>query len=289
MSKDWSGYNDTLVREVSFFFSRRVLDSLRRFDVEGRGVGRPPYPNSLIILLALIRSYFKLPYRQTEGLAETFSKVWSIEVPDYSTLNRRVRRLTIPIDLDASKSVYELAIDSTGYKVSNRGDWVREKWKRRRGYVKLHIAVDVKSKKIVSLEVTDESVGDSKEFKPLVEQASERGAVAKVYADTAYDARANFNLLYFLKAEAAIKPRKNSSRKAKGSYLRAKTVRAFLLNSKAWKDSVGYGLRWMVETCNSTMKRCLGEFIRAIDPLHIIQEMKTKCLTYNLLTEWRTV
>jgi hypothetical protein len=29
---------------------------------------------------------------------------------------------------------------------------VREKWKRRRGYVKLHIAVDVKPKKIVSVE-----------------------------------------------------------------------------------------------------------------------------------------
>jgi hypothetical protein len=44
---------------------------------------------------------------------------------------------------------------------------VREKWKRRRGYVNLHIAVDVKSSNIVSLEVTDESIGDSKEFKPL--------------------------------------------------------------------------------------------------------------------------
>ena len=289
MSRDWSGYNDALVREVSFFFSRRVLDSLKKFDVEGRRVGRPPYPNRLIIFLALIRSYFRLPYRQTEGLAETFSKVWSIEVPDYSTLNRRVRKLTIPIDLDASKSVYELSIDSTGYKVSNRGDWMREKWKRRRGYVKLHIAVDVKSKKIISLEVTDESVGDSKEFKPLVEKASEKGAIAKVYADTAYDSRVNFNPLHSLKAEAAIKPRKNSSCKARGSYLRAKTVRAFLSNPKAWKDSVGYGLRWMGETCNSTMKRTLGEFIRAIDPVHIIQEMRTKCLTYNLLTGWRTV
>lgn len=289
MSRNWSSYNDALVREVSFLFSRRVLDSLRRFDVEGRRVGRPPYPNSLIILLALIRSYFKLPYRQTEGLAEMLSRVWAIDVPDYSTLNRRVRRLTVPLDLDASSSSYELSIDSTGYKVSNRGDWMREKWNRRRGYVKLHIAVDVKSKKIVSLKVTDESVGDSKEFKPLVEKASERGAITKVYADSAYDSRANFNLLHSINAQAAIKPRKNASCKARGSYLRAKTVRAFLSNPKAWKDSVSYGLRWMAETCNSTMKRTLGEFIRAIDPIHIIQEMKTKCLTYNILTAWRTV
>ena len=62
---------------------------------------------------------------------------------------------------------------------------MREKWNRRRGFVKLHIAVDVKSKKIVSLKVTDESVGDSKEFKPLLEKASERGAITKVYADSA--------------------------------------------------------------------------------------------------------
>ena len=289
MLRDWSRYNDALVREVSFFFSRRVLDSLKKFDVEGRKVGRPPYPNSLIILLALIRSYFKLPYRQTEGLAKMLSKVWRIDVPDYSTLNRRVRKLTIPIDIDSSSTLYELSIDSTGYKVSNRGGWVREKWKRRRGYVKLHIAVDVKSKKIVSFEVTDESVGDSKEFKPLIEKASEKGAIVKVYADTAYDSRANFNLLHSLRAEAAIKPRKNSSRKARGSYLRAKTARAFLPNPKAWKDSVGYGLRWMAEACNSTMKRSLGEFIRAIDHIHILQEMKTKYLTYNLLTAWRTV
>jgi len=137
-----------------------------------------------------------------------------VKVPDYSTLNRRVRSLTIPVDLDGSSSVYELAVDSTGYKVSNRGDWVREKWKRRRGYVKLHIAVDVKSKKIVSLEVTDESIGDFKEFKPLIEKASERGVVAKVYADTTYNSRANFNPLQTIKAEAAIKPRKNSSTKA---------------------------------------------------------------------------
>jgi len=103
-----------------------------------------------------------------------------IKVPDYSTINRRIRNLTVPIDIvvdddvvdesnnnnnNNNNNIYELAIDSTGYKVTNRGDWIREKWgkdKRRKGYVKLHIAVDVRSKKIISLEVTDESITDSK-------------------------------------------------------------------------------------------------------------------------------
>jgi len=43
--------------------------------------------------------------------------IWSIDVPDHSTLNRRIRKLTIPVDIDASSRVYELAIDSTGYRV----------------------------------------------------------------------------------------------------------------------------------------------------------------------------
>ncbi len=78
MVRDWVCYNDVLVWEVSFFFSRRLLDSLRRFDVGGGRVGRPLYPNSLIIFLALIRAYFRLPYRQTEGLARMLSKVLDI-------------------------------------------------------------------------------------------------------------------------------------------------------------------------------------------------------------------
>ena len=290
MSKrDWSAYNGALVREGSFFLSGKVLDSLRKFDVQTRRkVGRPPYPNSLIILLALIRTYFKLPYRQTEGMAKDVLSKLNVTIPSYATIDRRVRELTIPLELDPSSSSFELAIDSTGYKVSNRGDWMREKWKRKRGYVKLHVAVDVKTKKVITLEVTDESVGDNKKFQPLLERASSKARVEKVYADTAYDTRANFNLLNAMNAEAAIKPRKNASGKTRGSYLRAKVVRAFLPDQEAWKRSVSYGTRWMVETCNSTMKRCLGEFVRAIDRWQIVQEMRTKCLTYNLLTAWRS-
>ncbi len=67
MPEDCSSYNDALVSEVSYFFTRNVLDALKAFDVESKGkVGRPPYPNSIIILLALIRVYFKLPYLSTD-------------------------------------------------------------------------------------------------------------------------------------------------------------------------------------------------------------------------------
>ena len=175
MPRDWASYNDALVNEVTFIFSRKLLDMFKVFDVEGKRIGRPPYPNSLIIFLAIIRAYFNLPYRQTEGIAKLLLPKLGIKVPDHSTIHRRIRKLSIPIDIDTSGKVFELAIDSTGYKVTNRGEWMRHKWKRRRGYVKLHIAVDVRSKKVIALEVTDERVGDNRKFKDLVKNACKKG------------------------------------------------------------------------------------------------------------------
>jgi Transposase DDE domain len=54
-----------------------------------------------------------------------------------------------------------IAIDSTGIKVTNRGQWLRDRWNiRKKGYLKIHIAANVKTKEILSLEVTDEKVHD---------------------------------------------------------------------------------------------------------------------------------
>ena len=65
-----------------------------------------------------------------------------------------------------------IAIDSTGIKVTNRGQWMKDKWNvRTKGYLKIHIAVDVKTKKILSMKVTDEHVHDSsKELHELVDK-----------------------------------------------------------------------------------------------------------------------
>lgn len=52
-----------------------------------------------------------------------------------------------------------IALDSTGIKVANRREWIRHKWHVRKGYLKLHhVAVDIRQKRIVSLEVTSEEV-----------------------------------------------------------------------------------------------------------------------------------
>ena len=117
---------------------------------------------------------FILPYRQTEGIAQGHAKGKVPSIPDYTTINRRINRLDIKIKEDKSKEFEDdyivIAIDSTGIKVTNRGQWMREKWNvRKKGYLKIHIAINVKTKKILSMKVTDEHVHDSKALPELVE------------------------------------------------------------------------------------------------------------------------
>jgi hypothetical protein len=108
------------------------------------------YPDSFIKLLGYMRAYFHLPYRQTEGVVREHASNTLPSIPDYySNINRRINRLDIKIDDDANKSSlhddhFVIAIDCTGIKVSNRGEWIRHKWNVKRGYLKIHLAVDIK-------------------------------------------------------------------------------------------------------------------------------------------------
>jgi hypothetical protein len=68
------------------------------------------------------------------------------------------------VDLAASVALDKdvtIAVDSSGIKVSNRGEWIHKKWKVKRGFIKVHIAVDTKTKQILAIEVTKEDVGET--------------------------------------------------------------------------------------------------------------------------------
>jgi hypothetical protein len=71
-----------------------------------------------------------------------------------------------------------------------------------------------------------------------VTSANERvKKIGRVFGDTAYDSRANFNHAGTIGAEPVIKPRANSSGKSKGSYLRGKIAKEFNKDPKGWKEN----------------------------------------------------
>ena len=187
-------------------------------------------------------------------------------------------------DLAGSMEEVVLALDASGIKVSNRGEWMRHKWKVRRGFLKIHIAVDVKSKRILAMEITKEHVADGRRLKSLVKEASKHVKVTKAIGDGGYDSKTNFQYLAMKGIEPVIKVRKNSSSKAGGCMPRKRVAQEYLRDPDIWKRKHGYGQRWMVETVFSTFKRLFGEYASSIRFRYTVREMMLKASLYNLFT-----
>ena len=148
---------------------------------EGK-VGAPyQYADALVMMAAALRSALGVKYRQLEGMVGRMAG--RSNTPAYSQLYKRITKLDADISRGSGgvvtvsdrKSRRILALDASGLKQHNRGEWMRAKWKKRRGFVKMHILVDTETMKILALEVTDDSVGDSAMFGELLGQVAGAG------------------------------------------------------------------------------------------------------------------
>ena len=95
---------------------------------------------------------------------------------------------------------------------------MRDKWhiKNKKGCLKIHVAVNVKTKKILSMEVTDEHVHDSKALQELVDGVipdnMTSSTIGKLFAeDGAYERSNIFRYLSDNGILSCIKVGKNSN------------------------------------------------------------------------------
>jgi hypothetical protein len=202
-------------------------------------------------------------------------------VPDYTAIHKRINKLDIRKNPNITGSIV-LAVDSTGIKVTNRGDWMRHKWDHtRRGFLKIHVGVDVSTKQILALKITDERSHDSKHLSYLVRESSKHGKITKLFGDGAYDSREIFSHLNNKGIVAAIRVRKNSIPKSRGCYSQKMTVISQTADYSKWSASVSYGSRWIVESIFSAIKRMFGKEVRSKKRRNIIQELTLKTSLYN--------
>lgn len=292
---NWPNYNQSLVKRGEILLGFGVIDNWDKElkEMNRDKVGEPfHYPNTFLLLLGYAKVYFHLPYRQTEGIAQGHAKGKVPSIPDFTTISRRINGLGIKIN-DNKSNEFEadyivISIDSTGIKVTNRGQWMRDKWNtRKKGYLKIHIAVDVKSKKILSMKVTDEHAHDCKALPELVENViksndTTAAAVGKLFADGAYDNNDVFRCASDNGVYPCIKVRKNAEVRLKtGHTLRNLSVLAQRNGLQRWKDSVRYGERWIAETVFSCIKRTFGEYVYSVRLENMVKEMMLKASLYN--------
>ena len=169
------------------------------------------------------------------------------------------------VDLDqsliGSSSPVTIAVDSSGIKVRDGGDWMRHVWKvKKRGNLRIHFAVDIRTKQVVSMDVTSERVPDGKRLRRLVNGAEESVRVRRVLADGAYDSKVNFNLLADKHIKPVIRVSKGSVPRSRGSMARKEAVvERLAFRPRSWSRIHRFGHRWRVEGVFSCIKRIFGE------------------------------
>ncbi|MCX8075856.1 MAG: transposase, partial [Aquificaceae bacterium] len=107
---------------------------------------------------SLFKYALRLPYRQTEGFVRTLFRQMgiSIELPNFRTIHYRHKREEfhfdhLPDDPKDLPQGFVIVLDSTGMK------WLSKKHgnKRKKGWIKVHVAIDISSSRVLDMKVTD--------------------------------------------------------------------------------------------------------------------------------------
>lgn len=201
-------------------------------------------------------------------------------VPNFSTVCRRQKDLSVELRYRRSAAPLDLLVDSTGIKFLGEGEWKRKKHgaEFRRQWRKVHLDIDASTLEIRAIEVTDNAIADAPMLPHLLQQIPPDEAIASVGGDGAYDTQACHAAIALRGAMAIIPPRKNArvwKGNQTGASIRNEAVRACQrLGRRIWKQWSGYHRRSLVETKMNCFKR-LGErvmartFERQVVELHI--------------------
>lgn len=286
-NRNWPEYNEELVLRGVFYirpiFLARWNSELKQMNA-GK-VGQPYlYPESMIESLAVLHCK-SFDYRALEGMMRVLSESnYDFPVIDYSQICRRVNNLEV--DFSTNEENLIVAVDGSGEKVGNRGDWIRHKWKVQRGWIKVVIMGSKNKKgkkKIIGIRIGNEDLDERKAARGMIRKNHK--IIDKTIMDGLHDCRDTFNVCEEYGIPTAIKIRKNANTKTKNSPRRKEEVIIYKsMPHEEWVREKGYGERWpLSEGIFSADKRIFGEEVSAKEKRNMYHEVRLKFWAYNQL------
>lgn len=290
-NRNWKEYNEELVLRGVYYINPEFLylwnDEIKKMNA-GK-VGEPYlYPESMIKFLAVLHCKGN-DFRTLEGIMRGIRDISPYRFPviDYSQICRRFNKLEISFEVmeeDLSKYL-EVGIDGSGEKSTKRGGWMREKWKVKKGWIKV-IIMGVKGKKgkyVMDIQVGTEILDERKVGMNMVKRNQKH--IGVLYEDGLHDTKKNFELCKKYDIATAIKIRENASLTTRGGSARKQEVLIYKsMPYEEWSREKHYGQRWpLTEGIFSGCKRIMGEYVSATKKKNMYHEVKVKFWAYNQL------
>ena len=289
-TRNWAQYNQSLKQRgsLSIWFDPEMTWEA---EASGRRGRQKTYSDAATQACLTLKVLFGLPLRQTTGFVDSLLKRVGLEwsVPDFSTLCRRQRPLSVAIPYKGSAGPLNLLIDSTGIKAEGEGEWNARKHggSKRRLWRKIHIGIDEKTLEIRAIEVTSSSIGDAPMLSDLLSQIPSDQELGSVTADGAYDTCKCHDAIAARDAHAVIPPRKNAKMwkpDTPGARARNEVVRSSKYLGRAlWRRWSRYHRRSRVETKMHCVK-LLGQRLSARDFDQQVAEIQIRAAILNGFT-----
>ncbi len=282
---NWAEYEAGLRRRgsLTLWISPEALSCWQAPKRTRRG-GQPRYSDLAIETALTLGLVFGLGLRQTEGLLVSVLKLigQDLAVPDDTTLSRRASKRQLPNkrqddrDRIPEKGAVHVLVDSTGLQIYGAGQWLEEKQatKSRRGWRKLHLALDVhatacgrraNSGEVIAQILTDQDAGDPSQVEALLDQIED--PIRQFTADGAYDGKPTYDaaIKHSAGAPVVIPPRANAVERPDTDLSCQRDGHIAAINADGrmkWQAATGYGKRSLVETAIGRYKSIIGHGLR---------------------------
>jgi transposase len=290
-TRNWSEYNAGLKNRgsLTFWLDEAVLESWYNETSSGKRGASKDYSDLAIITFVTMKSVYHQAGRQTQGLLESLFLLMGIDldVPDHSTVSRRMGKLEIVLPVVPKSESVHLVVDSTGVKVYGEGEWKTRQHgiSKRRTWRKLHLGIDEATGEIVAVVVTTNDVHDGEVLSDLLDQVE--AELRQVTTDGAYDHGHCYDDIDKRGATAVIPPRKDAVIWQHGNckeppHPRDENLRYIRKHGrKKWKRDSNYHRRSLAETTMFRLKAIFGGKLRSRKFENQAVELFVQCAALN--------
>lgn len=289
--KNWSKYNRSLIDRgnITVWFAPEF--SGWRSEKKHVGRGRPEeFSNAAIECCLVLRALFHLPLRATQGLIEGLIHLLALKVraPTYTLLCKRAGNLNIDLEDLPVNGPLNVVVDSTGLKIHGEGEWkIRMHGKsKRRGWRKLHLAVNPDTHEIVGCNLTDYRTHDCE----VIDSVLPNQPIGEVCADGAYDNEKSYKAIVNRGGTPYIPPRSGACRARKPNLamaIRNHNIQAcWAIGRDSWKKGTPYHQRSLAETAMFRFKKILGGAMASRKQINQLTEARIKAQILNRMSHF---